>query len=87
MAYSYKNVLRSLQEEKKKKEPEVYVVENEYGKKVNQDRVKTDKVMAPYKARKEMIQNSYKRPSLSSKEEDKSWISKILQVVITKIYH
>ena len=79
MAYGYRNLLRSLQEEKKKREPEVYVVQDEKGNNVNQDRVKTDTVMAPYKARKEMIQNSYKRASVSSDtKKEGSWIENLL---------
>lgn len=74
MAYGYMNVLKSLQEEKKKKESQVYVVEDEKGKKVNQDRVKTDKVMAPYKTKRDLINATYpKRTILSSDKEEKKW--------------
>ena len=75
---AYTHLLKRLQEEKKKKEAEVYVVEDEKGKSVNQDRVKTDRVMAPYKQQWQSRTTGI-RPSLSSKEEDKGWISKILQ--------
>lgn len=76
MAYGYRNVLKRMQEERGMKELPVYVVEDEKGNKVNQDRVKMDKVMAPYtqrfqsRAADRVVSTSKKK---KEEEEKRTW--------------
>lgn len=80
MAY-YMETLKRLQDEKKKKKiDEVYVVEDEKGTNVNQDRVKMDTVMKPIQQKLDAM-TSYRISGMRSvAEEEDKWYEKILQV-------
>lgn len=80
MAY-YAETLRRLQDEKKKKKKDqVYVVSDEKGKSVNQERVKIDTAMAPIQQKMDTM-TGYRTSGMRTiaKQED-SWIKNILQV-------
>ena len=80
---AYTNLLKKLQEERKKKESQVYVVKDERGKRVNQEKAKFDNVVAPYRKGSGSynfsgINDTVRLSTYAPKE--KSWTEKILQV-------
>lgn len=79
MAY-YMDTLRRLQDEKKKKKDQVYVVSDEKGKSVNQERVKIDTAMAPIQQKMDAMTSHRTSGMRTIAKQEDSWIKNILQV-------